>query len=1104
MERSINRQPSSRLVLNNVTLVVPEPEWRAFVAAVLMQHAREAFEAAQLLPRPPPRAPPPQRLSGDQPSEVLGNDVSEPDEVTMEEISVSKVPGSTGGPRPGVGGDGGARLPNPSLGLGSHGPAGDTVTAEAETPTDAADGGPQKGTDTDAATTAGQTAGELTHTGTAPPAPTDAGGVTYEASSSGVASESPASEVTWEESSSGVDWEASGSGVTLVGEVSDGTIAGGASSEQADIPDRSAARLPIGEITAEATAAQDGGVRVSGAGGVLSGTAGSSVAMPEQSVGAAVGADVHADEPGDSAAGSGAGSGDGGGALGQMVVEGVVVEEVGAAYGGQQPAPQELGRRRRALGSAAGWTLNRRLLQASDKARSALLAFAADSKPLSYDPTSGTLVLALVRHYGWEGTDVTITFRLPDDAPPGAALTTTGMTVLQYEELAGMNIDFHAEFPKEPPAAPPSPAPAPRGRPPAGPSQALGSSEPPLHASPATLPPASSDGTGVGHIYGPGDQQAATGQAAASSPRDWAGWVLPVTVSLSVAGFLLLLLAAAGVVFAVLRRRRSASEHRTAIYTDKRSSGGRSSAIGAAATSATGPPPPEARPGAGRASGGGSEPKMWMNCVLAGSMVRGTNSSTSVDIMVAGSGRTGPAGQIQDAGPGCEPADGAGYADKLQASSQESVLGPMDPPSNGTLFNHPASRDTSVAQANRAVFGQVLYRMAWASRAGTELVTPAGAGSDTGLPATGPTAAWSSQSTGGDPSGGLPVVVAEESFVRVVNAELCDEELDVCGTLGSGSYGVVYLGTWRGLSVAVKTIVVSDAAAAESRARQRAVLEAAISMAMSHPNIVATYTYDLKPLIHDPLEGAGPAHGESEPGAGLEAYKLYIVQELCNGGSLQDALSRGIAGSIRAGGAFRLMALRLALDVAQGMRHIHSSRVVHGDLKPDNVLLVVNAADPVRGLALGDDRRASKDFAALTAKVADFGLSLPLAEGATHASQRFHGTPAYVAPEVATQGQLSPRADVWSFGILLVTLFYGCTLEDMYAVYSGLGLTGPEGLHRAIHSLLLPDMMGSAHLSYAELTVACLSVNPRERPDFEDIAARLLHIFHSSGTDGEL
>ncbi|KXZ50664.1 hypothetical protein GPECTOR_15g348 [Gonium pectorale] len=115
--------------------------------------------------------------------------------------------------------------------------------------------------------------------------------------------------------------------------------------------------------------------------------------------------------------------------------------------------------------------------------------------------------------------------------------------------------------------------------------------------------------------------------------------------------------------------------------------------------------------------------------------------------------------------------------------------------------------------------------------------------------------------------------------------------------------------------------------------------------------------------------------------AGTEAYRLNIVQELCNGGTLRKALSQGMAGSIRKSGSLRLLALRLALDVALGMQHVHSCNIVHGDLKPEP------------GSALPQ----------LTAKVADFGLSLPLAEGATHASQRFHGTPARSAPE-ASQG----------------------------------------------------------------------------------------------------
>ncbi|KXZ47121.1 hypothetical protein GPECTOR_38g359 [Gonium pectorale] len=58
---SLNRSaspgdPAPLLLLDNVTLVVPEPEWRALAAAVLMRHTPQAPAAAQRAPRPPPRA----------------------------------------------------------------------------------------------------------------------------------------------------------------------------------------------------------------------------------------------------------------------------------------------------------------------------------------------------------------------------------------------------------------------------------------------------------------------------------------------------------------------------------------------------------------------------------------------------------------------------------------------------------------------------------------------------------------------------------------------------------------------------------------------------------------------------------------------------------------------------------------------------------------------------------------------------------------------------------------------------------------------------------------------------------------------------------------
>ncbi|KXZ50669.1 hypothetical protein GPECTOR_15g353 [Gonium pectorale] len=331
--------------------------------------------------------------------------------------------------------------------------------------------------------------------------------------------------------------------------------------------------------------------------------------------------------------------------------------------------------------------------------------------------------------------------------------------------------------------------------------------------------------------------------------------------------------------------------------------------------------------------------------------------------------------------------------------------------------------------------------------------------------------------------------------IRVLQAELGGAELKVMAALGSGAYGVVYRGMWRGLDVAVKTIIVSEAHAAETGARQRVVLEAAISMAMSHPNIVGNSATGMK---------VGPAKEDKKVSVEIrDAYKLYIVQELCNGGTLHSAIRQGMAGSVCSGGPRGLLALRLALGVAQGMQHIHGSRIVHGDLKPENVLLVCH---PATGGPRGAPGSGSVDgvedakpqtppesgLPQLTAKVADFGLSLPLPEGATHASKLWQGTPARSAPEVFMGGRQSPRADVWSFGIMLIELFYGCALEDIAAVYAS--LLGPEGGDSSVARLcleLIEDMLESPHRTYAELVAACLSVEAHDRPGFDVIVRKL-------------
>ncbi|PIA61822.1 hypothetical protein AQUCO_00200072v1 [Aquilegia coerulea] len=96
----------------------------------------------------------------------------------------------------------------------------------------------------------------------------------------------------------------------------------------------------------------------------------------------------------------------------------------------------------------------------------------------------------------------------------------------------------------------------------------------------------------------------------------------------------------------------------------------------------------------------------------------------------------------------------------------------------------------------------------------------------------------------------------------------------------------------------------------------------------------------------------------------------------------------------------------IIVGTAEGLAHLHGgsqTRIIHRDIKCSNVLLDEN----------------------MNAKIADFGLARDFAPDKSHLSTGIAGTLGYMAPEYLVRGQLTEKADVYSFGVLVLEIVCG-------------------------------------------------------------------------------
>ncbi|MCU1228980.1 MAG: hypothetical protein JWO97_1864 [Acidobacteria bacterium] len=257
--------------------------------------------------------------------------------------------------------------------------------------------------------------------------------------------------------------------------------------------------------------------------------------------------------------------------------------------------------------------------------------------------------------------------------------------------------------------------------------------------------------------------------------------------------------------------------------------------------------------------------------------------------------------------------------------------------------------------------------------------------------------------------------------------------------LGQGGMGDVYAGYDETLQRRVALKAIRPEQRLDAEARSRLIREARTLSALEHPNICRIYDY---------IEG--------------EEVDLLVL-ELIEGKTLEDALRDGLSPTEK---------LRIADAIARVLVAAHRAGIIHRDLKPENVMLTpagevkvldfglarwaekthvssgndssVKAAESIRSQLLHVSEKVQEEWFPLddtnSTLVVPTVMVLPTPEkkrdrGLLTAAGVTMGTPLYMSPEQARGETLTPASDMYSFGLVMQTLFTG--REPYEATMSG-------------------------------------------------------------------
>ncbi|RLN30946.1 cysteine-rich receptor-like protein kinase 2 isoform X1 [Panicum miliaceum] len=274
------------------------------------------------------------------------------------------------------------------------------------------------------------------------------------------------------------------------------------------------------------------------------------------------------------------------------------------------------------------------------------------------------------------------------------------------------------------------------------------------------------------------------------------------------------------------------------------------------------------------------------------------------------------------------------------------------------------------------------------------------------------------------------------------------DEFNQINKLGQGGYGSVYKGVLPdGREVAVKRLFFNTRQWADQFFN-----EVRLVSQVPHKNLVK--------LLGCSVEGP---------------ESLLVYEYLCN-----TSLDHYLFDAFKKNALDWERRFEIVLGTAEGLSYLHSAseiRIIHRDIKASNILL---------------DQR-------FRPKIADFGLARNFMEDQSHLSTGLAGTFGYMAPEYIVHGQLTEKADIYSYGVLVLEIITGRKNHNSVASSAeGLSLMALIWKHYnagTLMKLLDPNLREQCSESEAlqvfHVGLLCAQASPNLRPPMRKVVEML-------------